>query len=157
MALGSGVKAGMQLETYKIDHIDFDINKTLGVLASTSHTECEVRFALSFRDVYKYSQTDKISYVTGLKIDLQIFQKDSFEEPVAKGTFVITGLFSTTNELEKDIEEKLLKFQAPAVLFPFLRSAISFTLTSAGFSTIILPLINVNAAAQSMELKIVEK
>lgn len=156
MASGS-VKAGMQLETYKIDHMKFNVKETLGILASNSHTDCSVNFRLAFRDVYKYNLQDKVSYVTGLKIDLTIVSKQNQEDVIATGSFVITGLFSTTNELEKDIEEKLLKFQAPAILFPYLRAAISFTITSAGFSTIILPLVNVNAAAQSTELKIIGK
>lgn len=156
MASGS-VKAGMQLETYKIDHMEFNVKETLGILASTSHTDCFVNFKFSFRDVYKYKISDKISYVTGLKIDLSIVSKNAPEDIIATGSFVITGLFNTTDELDKDIEEKLLKFQAPAILFPYLRAAISFTITSAGFSTIILPLVNVNAAAQTTELKIIEK
>ena len=156
MASGS-VKAGMQLETYKIDHMEFNVKETLGILASNSHTDCFVNFRFSFRDVYTYKVAEKISYVTGLKIDLTIASKQNQDEPIATGSFVITGLFYTTDELDKAIEEKLLKFQAPAILFPYLRAAISFMITSAGFSTIILPLVNVNAAAQSMELKIIEK
>lgn len=156
MATGS-VKAGMQLETYKIDHMEFNVKETLGILASTSHTDCFVNFRFSFRDVYKYIISGKTSYVTGLKIDLTVVSKQNENEPIASGSFVITGLFSTTDELEKTLEEHLLKYQAPAILFPYLRAAISFTITSAGFSTIILPLVNVNAAAQSTELKIIEK
>lgn len=147
----------MQLETYKIDHVEFNVTETLGILASNSHVDCSVNFRFAFRDVYKYNLADKISYVTGLKIDLEIVSKKDINDVIATGTFVITGLFSTTDELEKGVEEKLLKFQAPAILFPYIRAAISFTITSAGFSTIILPLVNVNAAAQTTELKIIEK
>ena len=156
MASGS-IKAGMQLETYKIDHMKFDVKETLDILASNSHADCSVSFRFSFRDVYKYNFSDKISYVTGLKIDLSILSKSVPEDVIATGSFIITGLFSTTDELDRDVEEKLLKFQAPAILFPYLRAAISFTITSAGFSTIILPLVNVNAAAQTTELKIIQK
>lgn len=153
----SSIKAGIQLETYKIDHMEFNVKETVGILASNSHTDCTVNFRFAFRDVYKYNLPDKISYVTGLKIDLTIASKQNPEETVATGAFIITGLFSTSNSLDKEIEEKLLKFQAPAILFPYLRAAISFTITSAGFSTIILPLVNVNAAAQTAALKIIEK
>lgn len=156
MASGS-VKAGMQLETYKIDHIEFNVEESLSILASNSHSDCSVKFRFSFRDIYKYNQPDKTVYVNGLKVDLEIYSKEDAFKALATGTFVITGLFSTTNELEKDVEEKLLKFQAPAILFPYVRAAISFTITSAGFSTIIMPLVNVNAAAQSIDLKIIEK
>lgn len=156
MASGS-IKSGIQLETYKIDHIEFNVEESLSILASNSHSDCSVRFRYSFRDVYKYTQTDKTFYVNGLRIDLEIYPKDQTDKALATGIFVITGLFSTTGEFEKDIEEKLLKFQAPAILFPYVRAAISFTITSAGFSTIIMPLVNVNAAAHSIDLKIIEK
>lgn len=153
----SGVKASMQLETYKIDHMEFNVKETLGILASNSHVDCEVNFKFAFRDVYKYKIEEKETYVTGLKIDLTIVSKQNPNQLVATGSFVITGLFYITNKIDKNIEEKLLKFQAPAILFPYLRAAISFTLTSAGFSTIILPLVNVNAVAQTTDLKIIEK
>lgn len=153
----SSVKAGIQLESYKIDHMEFDVKETLGVLASNSHTDCSVGFKFAFRNVYKYKIDEKIYYVTGLKIDLTLASKQNPDNSIATGSFIITGLFYTTDELDKEIEEKLLKFQAPAILFPYLRAAISFTITSAGFSTIILPLVNVNKAAQAIDLKIIER
>lgn len=58
--------------------------------------------------------------------------------------------------VDKETEERLIKYQAPAILMPYLRAAMSFIVTSAGFSTIIFPLVNINAAARSCNIKIID-
>lgn len=69
---------------------------------------------------------------------------------------LLQDFFSSLGKFTKDVEEKIIKYQCPTILFPYIRAAISFTLSSAGFSTIVLPVINVNAAAKGANIKIVE-
>lgn len=152
MADGS-IRAGIQLESYKLSKISFEVTQDMLVLAQKEHSDCEARYQFGFRDAVRFKAEEKICYVTGVKIELTLFDK-SIEQDIASGEFIITGLFSASGELDKDTEESLIKRQGPAILFPYIRSAISLVLTSAGFSSIILPLINVHAATSPMDLKI---
>ncbi len=150
---GSSIKSEIQFESYKLDSISFNLVPEVTVLAKKEHANCEVRYQFAFRHALRFKEAAKTSYVTGLKIDLSIFDKD-LNMQIATGSFVITGLFSSTGQFTKEIEEQLIKLQAPTILFPYIRASISLILTSAGFSTIILPLINVAETAKSLNLKI---
>lgn len=142
----SGVVSEFQFESYKMDKIDFKVEQNLSVLASKSHSDCEVNYTFGFRNVLRFKREDSTLYVSGLQIEVEIFQNTS-NEKLAEGTFVITGLFRSKETLEKEAEENLAKFQAPTILFPYIRASISATLSAAGFSSMIMPLINVNASA----------
>lgn len=147
------MKSGIQFESYKLDDILFQLVPEVNILAKKQYSNCEIKYQFAFRNALRLKEDIKISYVTGLKIDLTVFDKD-LNKQIASGSFVITGLFSSTGEFSKEIEEKLIKYQAPTILFPYIRSSISLILATAGFSTIILPLINVAEAAKSLNLKI---
>ncbi|MDQ7031324.1 MAG: protein-export chaperone SecB [Desulfonauticus sp.] len=63
-------------------------------------------------------------------------------------------------KLEKEVEEKLVKYQIPALLFPYLRGTITSFLSNAGFASVILPLINIYALAKDylsdMDIEIID-
>ncbi len=151
----SSVTSGIQFNSFKMDKIDFSVTQELGVLAQKDHSNCEPLFEFAFRDALKFHGNENDSYVTGLQIKLVIKNKNNGKE-IAHGLFIITGYFSSLGKFSKEIEEKIVKYQCPTILFPYIRAAISFTLSSAGFSTIVLPVINVNAAAQGANIRIVE-
>lgn len=149
----SSIRSGIQFDSYKIDKVVFELVPETGVLAKKNHSDCEVKYQFGFRDALRFKKGDLVSYVTGLRVMLSIFDKEMGKD-IASGEFIITGLFSSTGELNKDVEETLIKVQAPTILFPYVRSAITMTLTTAGFSTIILPLVNVAAIAKTLSIKI---
>lgn len=153
MSSGS-IEAGIQFESYKIDKIDFSVVPKLGILSSTNHQNFGIHFNFGFRNAEKYLIKDKIQYVTGLQIQIVIVADG--EKKIAEGTFSISGLFTTNNSLPPDKEKGLVKHQCPAILFPYLRAAISFILTSSGFSTIMMPLVNVYEAAKDADLEIID-
>lgn len=150
---GSSIKSGIQFESYKIDNISFNLVPEVAVLVKKVYANCEVKYQFSFRDALRFKEASKVSYVTGLKIDLIIYDKDENKQ-IATGSFVITGFFSSTGEFSKETEDNLIKFQAPTILFPYIRASISLILSTAGFSTVFLPLINVAEMAKSLNLKI---
>ena len=55
------------------------------------------------------------------------------------------------------VEDKIIKIQAPAILFPYLRASVTSVLLNAGFSQIQMPLINVNELASNFELTIEDR
>lgn len=150
------IKSGIQFVSFKMDKIDFEVVQNLGVLSKRDHSDCEIAFDFGFRDALKFKKENHDDYVTGVQIQLSIKSKTNNQD-IAHGTFVITGLFSSIGTLDKTYEEKIVKYQCPAILFPYIRAAISFTLSSAGFSTIVMPIVNVNAAAQDIDIKIIEQ
>lgn len=149
----SSIKSGIQFESYKIDKVSLELVPEVGILTKKNHSDCEIKYQFGFRDAMRFKKGDSVSYVTGLKVMLTIFDKE-LNKDIASGEFVITGVFSSTGELEKNIEETLIKVQAPTILFPYVRSAITMMLTTAGFSTIIMPLVNVAAIAKTLSIKI---
>lgn len=152
----SRVEAGIQLESYKIDKIDFNIVPHIDVLRQKMQSDCSVIFDLAFRDAKRFfNEQGQYIYITGLKSRIKI-DSYSLHKTIAEGEFCITGSFLRQGELDKETEERLIKYQAPAILMPYLRAAMSFIITSAGFSTIIFPLVNINAAAHSCDIKIID-
>lgn len=149
----SSINSGIQFESYKLDNISFSMITEVDILAKKQYPNCEIKYQFAFRNALRLKKTDRVLYVTGLKIDLMIFDKDTSKQ-IATGSFVITGLFSSTGDFSKEVEENLIKFQAPTILFPYIRASISLILTTAGFSGVILPLINVTEAAKSLNLEI---
>lgn len=152
---GSSIESGIQFESYKLDNISFQLVPEVSILAKKEHSNCKIEYKFSFRNALRLKNPDKVLYVTGLKIDLSIFDKD-LDKQIATGSFVITGLFSSKGEFSKETEENLIKLQAPTILFPYIRASISLILTTAGFSSVILPLINVANTAKALDLKIDE-
>lgn len=149
----SSIKSGIQLESYKVDKINFSCLEEIGVLAEKQFSNCNISWQFSFRNAKKISDNEKIFYITGLKINIVI--KDiAMQRDIANGEFVITGLFLANGDFDKNTEENLIKHQCPALLFPYIRSAITMVLMNAGFSTIILPIVNVNVMAKDLNLKI---
>lgn len=149
----SCITSGIQFESYKIDNISFSLVPEVSVLLKKVHSNCEIKYQFSFRNALRLKEPSKTSYITGLKIDLIIYDKD-VNKQIATGSFVITGFFSSTGEFSKETEENLIKLQAPTILFPYIRASISLLLSTAGFSAVFLPLINVAEMAKSLDLKI---
>lgn len=74
---------------------------------------------------------------------------------VAAGRAGISGFFKIIDgKLTEEAEKNLVRFQIPAILFPFLRSAVSSLLINAGFLAVVIPLINVHEMASQAGDKI---
>lgn len=149
------VKSHIQLVSYKITKISLDVVQNIGMIAQAQHTNCGCEFEFSFRDASRFHKEDVDNYITGLRINLTVIDKHN-KAKIATGEFIITGVFIASKGLGKTTEENLIKYQMPAILLPYLRATIMFVLSSSGFPSIVLPLINVNSLAHNAEIKIKE-
>jgi preprotein translocase subunit SecB len=90
-------------------------------------------------------------YIGGLKCELALFDKSLPKDEYAPGTArlivkaSISGVFAVKKgQFPKELEEKLVKVQIPALLFPYVRGTVTSVLANAGFGSIVLPLLNMN-------------
>jgi preprotein translocase subunit SecB len=58
--------------------------------------------------------------------------------------------------MDKKLEENMVHVNIPAILLPYLRSAITTILSQAGFGTIVLPLINVHEVTRRKPVEILD-
>ncbi|GAB4437404.1 MAG: hypothetical protein OHK0011_20420 [Turneriella sp.] len=97
-------------------------------------------------------------YVGGIQLKLEKRAKfdGEAEEPAFRVNASIVGQFPvpTHGRLAEAQEQTLAKVQIPAILFPYLRSAISAVMVNAGFGKIVLPLINIHQMAKDAVDKI---
>ncbi|MEK7880826.1 MAG: protein-export chaperone SecB, partial [Deltaproteobacteria bacterium] len=78
-------------------------------------------------------------------------------QDIVKLSIGISGVFTVEEgRFEKAIEESLVKIQIPALLFPYLRSAITSILAHAGLGSVLFPLINIQELAKNANLMITE-
>jgi preprotein translocase subunit SecB len=97
----------------------------------------------------QYSKSAKV-YTCGVKVKstLRYLLEDKLGDPYCTLEAGIVGQFQADGELSKEIEENIVKYQAPTILFPYLRGAITTFLATAGFGTVLIPLVNMNKTAE---------
>jgi preprotein translocase subunit SecB len=150
----SSIASSFQFISFKIDDIKFSMNPIIGNLNIESTPKSEKsEFGIAFHELTKFKNNGKTIYISGINSKVVLTNDD---QQIASGTFSISGLFRCDGSLSPNDELTLAKLQAPTILFPYLRSCITNTLASAGFGSIILPLINVAAAAKEANIKIVD-
>jgi len=147
----SGITSTFQFINYKIDKIDFSMTPMTANIICPKE-QVSVDFGLAFPNVQKMQENNgKTSYIARLEAKVTLLNND---EPLAQGIFAISGMFVTENAFEEETEQNLIRIQAPAILFPYLRAAITNILASSGFDTVILPLVNVQAVAKNVQIEI---
>lgn len=150
------IKANVQFLSFKMDKIEFSATQTLEALATQDLSDFETGYSFAFRNALRFVGQPQVLYVTGIQVGVIVKSKKSGQE-LGKGSFIITGLFSSDGVMDKNLEEKIIKYQCPAILLPYLRATISTVLSNAGFGTTPMPLINVNEAAKSANVTIEER
>jgi preprotein translocase subunit SecB len=152
MAGNSGI-ASFRFLTYKIDTINVMIPKKVSILAASSLVvPSQINFEIGFRNAGKYSISDAIVYVGGLNTKIQI---SDTKAQILYGEFGISGLFRPIN-MDDEAEKEMVRYNIPAILMPYLRSAITTIITQAGFGTVVLPLLNVYEMAKEKPIEILD-
>lgn len=116
--------------------------------------------------VPRYYVKQKV-YVGGLKCELMLFDKSipeheyTLDKAILTVRTTVSGVFAVKKgQFPKELEEKLVKVQIPALLFPYVRGTVTSVLAGAGFGSMILPLINMNEvgkeALRDAGIKIIE-
>lgn len=126
------IMSSFRFDDYKIDFINFNLNKEF-----KDENEMEVDFEL--RVGVNISDDSKQAEVN---LELDVYSNDLEEAPF-KLTVSITGWFSTDDDIEEDKYIQFCKVNATAILFPYLRSAVTDITKIAGVQPLVLPLVNV--------------
>jgi preprotein translocase subunit SecB len=127
------VESTFHFEDYKIDYIDFKLNKNF---QADSYPDIEYKLLVN---VEVSKETHKAQVNLKLKINKQSENKNlPFESEVS-----ITGLFSSSDDVEEETMMSFCKLNATSALFPYLRSAITDITKIANIPSIVLPLVNV--------------
>ena len=115
----------VQFPKFSITSSDF-MNETL-----TDEIDMNIEYSILF------SETNTATFIVEFKAKL--FNK----EGNFKAYFTMVALFEAHNVIDDDFKNSLLvKINAPAIAFPFLRSFITTVSVNAGFKPIIIPSIN---------------
>jgi Preprotein translocase subunit SecB. len=153
----SSIISEFQLLNYKIDNIQFTVSPCISALLSHNLNANESQIKFTIRDAHKFVQDGKKYYVSGVNTDIYIIDNNI---QIANGLFGIGGVFRIETQGNEKNELSMVKFQFPAILFAYLRSAITNTLASAGFGSFIFPLLNVYNLAkhqdEKQKIKIIE-
>jgi len=145
--MSGGVNAQFQFISYKVNSFDFKCEKSFGLVSYNGLIgpwELNIGF-----NIPMFSKKENV-YICGLLLKGKTTLENQEGERVEVASFEteITGLFKTDGKIESaELEEKLVKIQAPAILMPYLRGTVSSYLSNAGFASVVLPLINVQKIA----------
>ena len=140
--------------SYKIDEIELKLdNKIQNLLSDSVNNSYKINFSLLFRNALRIEQENKFLYLSGIGIVYTI--KNSRNRIIGKGKLGLEGVFSSPI-IDYDIQLYFVKDRIPAILFPYLRTALTTILSQAGIGSYTLPLINISALAHDADIKIIE-
>lgn len=152
-----------QFLNYKIDKIQFNtlpsMNSLLYKSSDSSISTSNLKISIGFRDVTKFvNNNNEVCYMAGIAMKVTVVNNKNID--IATGEFGIEGLFKLEGNINENTEKMVVKHQFPSILLPYLRSAITNILASAGFGSLICPLINIYKLAEQkdkeQEIKIVD-
>lgn len=146
------ITSSFQMVSYKIDKLELSVkDENASLLQKNLFPTEQWAFGVALR-APQYAAKER-AYFSGLEVRLIFGDRDHPEIELDAG---ICGLFRVIgDDFSPEVENKIAKIQFPAILFPYLRAAITNILASAGFGSVVLPLININALAED-QLKDVE-
>ena len=137
------IVSSLQFLSFKIDKISLESENTTGVLLK-SYSPQDWRFSIGVRRPM-YIVAERI-YIGG--IDITVISGDE-NKPEVRLHAGIAGIFKVIgDDIPPDREERVAKNQIPALLSPYLRAAVTSTLASAGFNSVIIPLFDFNRLAE---------
>lgn len=158
-----GVASGFQFISYKIDWFHFDARQDTAYLSQGHAFDPQnVQISLAFRQPI-FDKGNGV-YLGGLEV--QLAYPSSREEEQETYQFELTagleGVFRTKDkgQFSFETEQDLVKYQIPAILFPYLRAAVTGFFASAGLGSFVFPLVNVWEMARqtnrNVEIKVIE-
>jgi preprotein translocase subunit SecB len=153
--LGS-IESSFQFLSYKVDTFHLSVTRDVRSLAYNGVIEPgQMQLSLGLRNPLHIGADN--SYVGGLDVQFSLFFSRDFSESnkLAVGSAGVSGLFRVAGDkLPAEAEKNLVKLQIPALLFPFLRAAVSSLLINAGLPGVVIPLVNVHELASQAGDKI---
>ncbi len=157
------MKSEFKFESYKIDTLKLNTAKTVELLNFNGNIPTE-KWKIDIRIRTPQYLKSKSSYISGLNIVLNVLG-DS-EDEKESNTLInieagISGLFKVKNDRFLEGSEKnIVLIHFPALLFPYLRSALTGLIANAGLGTFIFPLINIpgliKESMKDIEIQVIE-
>lgn len=146
-------QSGFKFLCYVVDKFDLSFGKNVtGLsLSSQSLSGIELVWGIEMRIAQpKYIKKHK-HYICGLscKLTLKKSVGDKANHPLLILETSVSGIFETDGRYQPEVEEKIAKVQAPAILLPYLRGAITTFLATGGFVSMVFPLINIHELAEN--------
>ena len=139
------IKSGFQFINYKVDSINLKMNNTVGMLASVTNRDEDWKFKYGISQPLYITEDD--IYISSTSVTA--FLGDEIR-PHLKLDTSVSGIFKYFgSDKPKDIDS-FVKIQMPAILSPYLRSAITYILAMAGFGQVIPPLVNFRQMANEL-------
>lgn len=171
----NSIESEFKFISYKIGAFQFRMEKAIGLLLFRENFDPEkIDFRIAVHPPLYFKS--KQIYICGLSCQVFLNQpKEKASEPGnSEATAVeskadnvrlfelsasIDGVFQTKSQTRfpVELEDTLVKLQAPTILFPFLRSSIVSFFADAGFGSVIMPLVNVTKIAEMQKDKLVIK
>jgi hypothetical protein len=140
----SSMKSEFQFLSYKIDSLNLSILHDIGVLQFGGNYErLEWNQLISIRKPVFFPK-EKI-YVCAVDTEMKLISNLDSTKVNSEWLALkigIAGLFVTQNRLEDGLEKQFVTISAPAILYPFVRAAAANILSSSGFGSVVMPLIN---------------
>lgn len=157
------MRSGMEFLNYRV--VDLALRSGTEVSASIRGLPDKTRWrtGIGLGDVIHYRDEDY--YVASVSAEMTLLPLGTDdggdgqdENCILASSGSIYGVFRVSQGagIDPALRDKLLLNQAPAILMPFLRAAITGMLALAGYGALPLPLINMAALAEDMPRKIVE-
>ncbi len=157
------MKSEFKFEAYKIDTLNLVMGKTLNLLSFKGSIPTEKwKINIGVRNP-QYIKS-KAAYISGLNIELDVFENSANQQEAHSLINIkagISGLFKVKDDrFLEEKEKKIILIHFPALLLPYLRSAITGLIANAGLGTFIFPLINlrdiIKPFMKNVEIQIIE-
>lgn len=143
----SSINTSYTFRGFKVDRISLEMPPNMETLELGNYTNYDWEMNVSVRHL-SFFVKHKV-YVAGVDCNLNLYPKNGekkAENALLKLSIGCAGSFGVTqNRFDPRVEERIVKLQFTALLFTQLRAAIGSLLAGAGYGSVLLPLINIQA------------
>lgn len=146
-----GIESRFQFVAYKIDKFVFQAKQDVHFLLQGDKLDPQkMNMGLAVRQPL-YSKENN-AYMGGVEAKISYPLDEQNTDFLFELEIGMEGLFSTMSDAQFDpqVEENLVKHQIPAILFPYLRSAVTGFFVNAGMGSFVFPLVNVQELARQV-------
>lgn len=150
----SSVESPLHFETFKVDNLqlfmkpNFDLLALVGMIAPQLW---DINYELRIPTYFK----SKNKYVGGFTVHMNLFPPGAQQQTklpdnaLIRFTASIVGVFRIdTGRVSEEVEKRLVKANIPMILMPHLRSVITSLFATAGYGSVIPPLVNIAVLAE---------
>ncbi|GHV80285.1 hypothetical protein AGMMS49944_20760 [Spirochaetia bacterium] len=142
--------------SYKIEKINLVMNPQAGFLLNNSYIKPEnAELSIMLRNTEKFIIDGRIIYIGGLSTKIVLTDEKTHNQ-IMNGEFGISGAFTPVGTVDETAEQNFTKINLPALLMPYMRAAMTNTLASAGFGTVLFPLVNIYELARNTQTQLVD-